>query len=164
MTNEQLLLKKLKKIGITSKDFDRMPEGLKDTILSGRMSPLMQLNVPVGDNNKVSIPMKIQLLFDKNDKLQLLTYQIHRDINNTLHLNENELDNVRKSKVIQKEFRADNERKQRYVQFDKETNSLMYRDMATVKFERKLAEMEKVKDIWLEAVRRRLPLWANRWS
>jgi hypothetical protein len=93
--------------------------------------------------------MKIQLAYDKDGKLQLLTYQIHREIDNRLGLNDNELDRLRKGAVIQKEFAEGDKRKMRYVQLDKETNSLMTRDLASVKFEEKLAEVDKVKDISL---------------
>jgi hypothetical protein len=122
---------------------------LRDKILKGELSPLMRLNVPVGDNSAVSIPMKIQLAYDKDGKLQLLTYQIHREIDNRLGLNDNELDRLRKGAVIQKEFAEGDKRKMRYVQLDKETNSLMTHDLASVKFEEKLAEVDKVKDISL---------------
>ena len=93
--------------------------------------------------------MKIQLAYDKNDRLQLLTYQIHREVDNTLKLNDIELDRVRKGDVIQKEFQEGEKRKMRYVQLDKETNSLMYRDVSTIKFEDKLQEVDKIKDIGL---------------
>jgi hypothetical protein len=149
MKTEPVPFDKFAKIGIYPKDFMRMPKDLRDSILSGELSPLMRLNVPVGDNSSVSIPMKIQLAYDKNDRLQLLTYQIHREVDNTLKLNDIELNRVRKGDVIQKEFQEDGKRKMRYVQLDKETNSLMYRDMATVKFEEKLQEVDKVKDITL---------------
>lgn len=149
MKEEKVPYGKFAKIGITRKDLEQMPEHLRETILTGRLSPLMSFNVPVGDNSRVTIPMKIQLTYDKAGKLQLLTYQIHRNIDNKLQLNANELERVRKGEVIQKEFRNGNDRKLRYVQLDKETNSLMYRDSATVKIQKKLAEMEKVKDIGL---------------
>lgn len=149
MKTEPVPFDKFAKIGIYPKDFMRMPKDLRDSILSGELSPLMRLNVPVGDNSSVSIPMKIQLAYDKNDRLQLLTYQIHREVDNTLKLNDIELDRVRKGDVIQKEFQEDGKRKMRYVQLDKETNSLMYRDVATVKFEEKLQEVDKIKDIGL---------------
>lgn len=149
MKEEPIPFDKFARIGIYPKDLERMPERLRETILTGKLSPLMRLDVPLGDNSSVSIPMKIQLVYDKNDKLQLLTYQIHDRIENSLRLNERELERVAAGDVIQKEFREGGNRRMRYVQLDKETNSLMYRDMATVKFEQKLAEMEKVKDIGL---------------
>ena len=149
MKTEPVPFDKFAKIGIYPKDFMRMPKDLRDSILSGELSPLMRLNVPVGDNSSVSIPMKIQLAYDKNDRLQLLTYQIHREVDNTLKLNDIELDRVRKGDVIQKEFQEGEKRKMRYVQLDKETNSLMYRDVSTIKFEDKLQEVDKIKDIGL---------------
>ena len=149
MKTEPVPFYKFAKIGIYPKDFMRMPKDLRDSILSGELSPLMRLNVPVGDNSSVSIPMKIQLAYDKNDRLQLLTYQIHREVDNTLKLNDIELDRVRKGDVIQKEFQEGEKRKMRYVQLDKETNSLMYRDVSTIKFEDKLQEVDKIKDIGL---------------
>lgn len=149
MTRQAVPFDKFAKIGIYPKDFERMPKELRDTILHGHLSPLMRVNVPVGDNSAVSIPMKIQLAYDKDGNLQLLTYQMHKELDNRLRLTDAELERVRKGDVIQKELREDGNRRMKYVQLDKETNSLMHRDVATVKFEKKLAEMEKIKDIGL---------------
>lgn len=124
-----------------------MPKELRDPILSGRISPLMRVNVPVGDNSSVSVPMKIQLVRDKNDNLQLIAYQVHKEIDNKLGLTDSELERVRRGEVIRKEFQEGDNRKMRYVQLDKETNALMYRDVATVNFEEKLQEVDKIKDI-----------------
>ena len=149
MKTEPVPFDKFAKIGIYPKDLMRMPKDLRDAILSGELSPLMRVNVPVGDNSAVSIPMKIQLVHDKDGRLQLLTYQTHRELDNNLKLNDTELERVRKGDVIQKEFQEDGKRKMRYVQLDKETNALMYRDVATVNFEEKLQEVDKIKDIGL---------------
>ena len=149
MKTEPVPFDKFAKIGIYPKDLMRMPKDLRNAILSGELSPLMRVNVPVGDNSAVSIPMKIQLVHDKDGRLQLLTYQIHRELDNNLKLNDTELERVRKGDVIQKEFQEDGKRKMRYVQLDKETNALMYRDVATVNFEEKLQEVDKIKDIGL---------------
>ena len=149
MKTEPVPFDKFAKIGIYPKDLMRMPKELRDVILSGELSPLMRVNVPIGDNSAVSIPMKIQITHDKDGRLQLLTYQIHRELDNNLKLNDTELNRVRKGDVIQKEFQEDGKRKMRYVQLDKETNALMYRDVATVNFEEKLQEVDKIKDIGL---------------
>ncbi len=144
MKTEPVPFDKFAKIGIYPKDLMHMPKDLRDVILNGELSPLMRVNVPVGDNSAVSIPMKIQLAHDKDGRLQLLTYQIHRELDNNLKLNDTELERVRKGDVIQKEFQKDGKRKMRYVQLDKETNTLMYRDVATVNFEEKLQEVDKI--------------------
>ena len=115
MKTEPVPFDKFDKIGIYPKDLMHMPKDLRDSILSGELSPLMRLNVPVGDNSAVSIPMKIQLVHDKDGQLQLLTYQIHRELDNNLKLNDTELERVRKGDVIQKEFKEGDNRKMRYV-------------------------------------------------
>jgi hypothetical protein len=143
MKEEPVPFDKFARIGIYPKDLERMPEDLRDKILRGELSPLMRLNVPVGDNSAVSIPMKIQLAYDKDGKLQLLTYQIHREIDNRLGLNDNELDRLRKGAVIQKEFAEGDKRKMRYVQLDKETNSLMTRDWQVLNLRKSLQRWTK---------------------
>ncbi len=59
------------------------------------------------------------------------------------------MDRLRKGAVLRKEFAEGDNRKMRFVQLDKETNSLMTRDLASVKYEEKLAEVDKIKDIGL---------------
>lgn len=140
---------KLREIGISKQSFESMPEQLKTPLLSGHITPLMSLRIATENGKMVQVPMKLQFVFDKNDNLQLLTYQIHREVDNRLRLAAAEPDSVRKGEAVFKEIRDGERRKQRYVQLDKETNSLMYRDVATVKLEKKLHEMEKVKDISL---------------
>ena len=142
-------LEKLEKLGITRQSFDAMPKELKDPLLSGHITPLMRLRIPADNGKIVEIPMKLQLAFDKSDNLQLLTYQINREVDNRIRLTDAELDRTRKGEAVLKEVKVGNERKQRYVQLDKETNSLMYRDVATVQLEKKLQDLEKVKDIGL---------------
>ena len=144
-----LPLDKLQKVGITRESFDAMPDRLKETLLSGHITPLMVLHMKADNGKTVEIPMKLQLAFDKNNKLQLLTYHINREVDNRMRLTDKELDRVKSGDSVLKEVKVDGKRKQRYVQLDKETNSLMYRDIATVKLDEKLAEMEKVKDIGL---------------
>ena len=149
MKEEPVPFEKFAKIGIFPKDLEKMPKELRDPILSGHISLLMRVNVPVGDNSSVSVPMKIQLVRDKNNNLQLIAYQVHKEIDNKLRLTDSELERVRRGEVIRKEFQEGGKRKMRYVQLDKETNALMYRDVATVNFEEKLQEVDKIKDIGL---------------
>ena len=149
MKNEQIPFEKFARIGITKKDFAQMPDPLREAILSGQLTPMLRLRVPAIHGREMEIPMKIQLVYDKNEQLQLLTYQMHRHLDNRLRLNDAELDRVRGGEAIQKEFHRGTDRTLRYVQLDKETNCLIYRDVATVKMNKKLQELEKVKDIAL---------------
>ena len=128
MKNEQIPFEKFARIGITKKDFAQMPEPLREAILSGQLTPMLRLRVPAIHGREMEIPMKIQLVYDKNEQLQLLTYQMHRHLDNRLRLNDAELDRVRGGETIQKEFHRGTDRTLRYVQLDKETNCLIYRD------------------------------------
>lgn len=142
-------LKKLEKVGITRQGFDAMPRAIKEPLLSGHITPLLRLRIPTDNGRIVEIPMKLQLVFNKSEELQLLTYQIKKEIDNQMRLTSAEMERARKGEAVLKEVKVGNERKQRYVQLDKETNTLMYRDVATVQLEKKLQDMEKVKDIGL---------------
>ena len=53
--------------------------------------------------------------------------------------------------VIRKEVDVEGERKVRFVQLDKETNSLMHRNVASIPIETELQTRDKVKDIELGA-------------
>ena len=149
MKNEQIPFEKFARIGITKKDFAQMPDPLREAILTGQLTPMLRLRVPALHGREMEVPMKIQLVYDKNEQLQLLTYQMYRHLDNRLRLNDAELGRVRGGEAIQKEFHRGADRTLRYVQLDKETNSLIYRDVATVKMQQKLQELEKVKDISL---------------
>ena len=90
MKNEQIPFEKFARIGITKKDFAQMPDPLREAILSGQLTPMLRLRVPAIHGREMEIPMKIQLVYDKNEQLQLLTYQMHRHLDNRLRLNDAE--------------------------------------------------------------------------
>ncbi len=100
MKEEPVPFEKFAKIGIFPKDLEKMPKELRDPILSGHISPLMRVNVPIGDNSSVSVPMKIQLVRDKNNNLQLIAYQVHKEIDNKLRLTDSELERVRRATTV----------------------------------------------------------------
>lgn len=52
MKTEPVPFDKFAKIGIFPKDLMRMPKDLRDSILSGELSPLMRVNVPVGTTRR----------------------------------------------------------------------------------------------------------------
>jgi hypothetical protein len=105
------------------------------------------------DNGKViEMPMKLQLDRAENGDVRLMTYQVRRDIEReNPKLTDKELELVKKGEAVKKEVKEDGVRKQKFVQLDQETKSLIMKDAAAVKISEKLREMEKVKDIGLGA-------------
>jgi len=84
--------------------------------------------------------------------VRLMTYQVRRDIEReNPKLTDKELELVKKGEAVKKEVKEDGVRKQKFVQLDQETKSLIMKDAAAVKISEKLREMEKVKDIGLGA-------------
>lgn len=80
-----------------------------------------------------------------------MTYPLRREIANELGLNQNEIQRLLSGEVIRKEVDVEGERKVRFVQLDKETNSLMHRNVASIPIETELQTRDKVKDIELGA-------------
>ena len=56
---------------------------------------------------------------------------------------------MKNGKAVRKEVNEDGVRKQKYIQLDQETKSLILKDAAAVRITEKLREMEKIKDIGL---------------
>ena len=59
------------------------------------------------------------------------------------------LQKIKAGEAVRKEIREDGVRKQKYVQLDPETNSLIIKDAHSVKISEKLKDMEKINDIEL---------------
>ena len=137
-------------LGIDHRTLLSMPKEVLEPLVDGRVTPVIQGRIDTKNGYSYRIPLKLQLVHDAGDQVQLMTYPLHKKLENTLHLNDRELERVSKGEVIHKEFiEKDDTRKMRFVQLDSETQSLMYRDMASVKFAARLKDMEKVKDIEL---------------
>jgi hypothetical protein len=86
---------------------------------------------------------------DQTGAILLMTYPIRRTIANDMKLNATELERVSHGEVIQKETNESGIRMKKYVQLDRETKSLMQKNVTQVRLTEKLCEMEKINDIEL---------------
>lgn len=145
------VLDKLKQLGINEEKLALMPDALKVPLLCGEVTPVFIANTETSNGKVIQLPMKAQFVLDDNEQVLLMTYPLRREIANELGLNQNELQRVLSGEVIRKEVDVEGERKVRFVQLDKETNSLMHRDVASVPIEAELQTRDKVKDIELGA-------------
>ena len=145
------VLEKLMQLGIDREKLELMPDGLKVPLLSGEITPVFVANMETSSGKVIQLPLKAQLVLDENNQMMLMTYPLRKKIANELNLNQNELQRVQSGDVIRKEVDVEGERKVRFIQLDKETNSLMHRDVASVPIEAELQTWDKVKDIDLGA-------------
>ena len=140
----------LQELGITKKDILAMPKDLIEPLVNGRITPLIMTRYQAENGKVVEMPMKLQLFREDDGKVNLMTYQVRKDIERgNIRLNEQEVQKLKDGGVLKREVRDNGIRKQKYVQLDKETNALITRDSASVKVLEKLREMEKIKDIEL---------------
>lgn len=143
------VLEKLKELGINERRLELMPDALKVPLLRGEVTPVFVANMGTSNGKVIQLPLKAQLMLDENNEVVLMTYPLRKDIANELGLNQNELQRVQSGEVIRKEVDVEGERKVRFIQLDKETNSLMHRNVASIPIETELQTRDKVKDIEL---------------
>ena len=145
------VLDKLKQLGINERRLELMPDTLKVPLLRGEVTPVFMANMETSNGKVIQLPLKAQFVRDDNEQVLLMTYPLRREIANELGLNQNELQRVQSGEVIRKEVDVEGERKVRFIQLDKETNSLMHRNVASIPIETELQTRDKVKDIELGA-------------
>ena len=147
--DEELPLEKFAKLGISADKVRDMPENMRSALTEGRVTPLFQAAIKTADGKVTLMPMRAQLVRDEKDRILLMTYPVRKEVENDLKLSPAELDKVKNGGVVRKEVEDEYGRRLAFVQLDKETHSLMYRSIASVRMEDQLRSQEKVKDIQL---------------
>lgn len=148
---DEIPFEKFEKLGISKQDFLAMPKELADTVVNGRVTPLMNTRIHAENGKVIEMHMKLQLTRDDNGNVLLQTYPMRKQIDNAYYLTDRELKKVEEGNVIKKEVTEDGEKKVKFIQLDQETKSLISRNVATVKLANKLRDMEKINDIELGA-------------
>lgn len=146
---DEIPFEKLEKIGIDKKSILSMPKEIIEPLLSGRATPLLRADIKTENGQTLHLPLKLQMIRDKDGKVQLLTFPVRKDLQSDIKLNSHELNRLKNGEVIKKEVMENGSRRQKYLQLDKETNSLMKRNISSVKVQERLREVEKINDIEL---------------
>ena len=141
---------KLEKLGIGRNELLDLPRDVLEPLMSGRATPLIMTHYHAKNGKVIEMPMKLQLVRDEDDSVKLMTYQVRKDIERgRVRLSDKETEHLKAGQALQKEIKEGGVRKQKYVQLDQETNSLMIRDAGSVDVVKKLRDVEKLKDIEL---------------
>ena len=148
-SSEQIPYGKFAKLGISEEKLRSMPESLRDTLMNGKVSPLIQAQIQTENGKVIGLPLKLQMVRDQAGAILLMAYPIRKTIANDMKMNSAELDRVSRGEVIQKEINENGIRIKNYVQLDRETKSLMQKSITQVGLAEKLREMEKINDIEL---------------
>lgn len=150
---EKLPYGKLALLGLDREKVDKLPEDVKHKLVSGQVTPLMQVSINARDGNVITLPLKLQMVADRNGQPALIAYpvkaELDKDRNKQLALTDAEVERLKKGEVIQKSIEQEGEKTRRYLQLDPETKSVIHRNVADIRLEQKLKDMEKVNDIEL---------------
>lgn len=154
--NAHLPYAKLEKIGINRQTAELLPQEFKRKLIAGEITPFIQisLNVENGRNlDKLNLPVKLQLVSDKNGNDVLLAYPAYREFDMARHkeysLSPFEVEQLLKGEVLHREIEVNGEKCHRFLQLDPETNSIMSIRLNEIKLEQRLHDMEMINDIQL---------------
>ena len=146
-------MEQLAKLGLDREKVEKLPQEVKEKLINGEVTPLMEVTLPARNGMVISLPLKLQLAADKDGNPTLIAYPVQRELsvdrNNELRLSQQELDALRRGDVLQKAIDINGEKTQQYLQLDPETKSIIHRRITEVQIEQKLKDMEKVNDIEL---------------
>lgn len=151
--SELLPYEKLALLGIDREKADSLPQEVKEKLVSGEVTPLMQVSISARNGNLITLPLKLQMTADKDGNPALIAYPVRAVLeterNKVLRLTEQEAERLGKGEILQKAVEVNGEKTQQYLQLDPETKSVIHRKVTDVRLEQKLKDMEKVNDIEL---------------
>lgn len=149
----RLPYEKLALVGIDRDKADKLPQEVKEKLISGEVTPLMQVSFAAQNENVITLPLRLQMAIDKTGQAVLIAYPVRRmldeDKAKELRLTSAEADHLRRGDVIQKAVDVNGEKSQRYLQLDPETKAIIHKHVTDVRIEQRLKDMEKVNDIEL---------------
>ena len=140
---------KFAKLGISKEKYLSMPKEILEPLMSGKVTPLIQAHVKSRTRTEYAVPMKLQMMRDKEGKILLMTYPVRREIVNDMRLNERELASLRQGEILRKEVNDNGVRRMQFIQMDRETKSLIKRSVGTLNLPEQMAQLEKINDIAL---------------
>ena len=151
--SNQLPYEQLAKLGLDREKVEKLPQEVKEKLIKGEVTPLMEVSLPATNGMVITLPLKLQLAADKEGNPTLIAYPVQRELStersNELRLSQQEIDALRRGDVLQKTVDIDGEKTRRYLQLDPETKSIIHRRVTEVQIEQRLKDMEKVNDIEL---------------
>lgn len=151
--SEMLPYEKLAVLGIDRKKADSLPQEVKEKLVSGEVTPLMQVSLSARNGDLITLPLKLQMTTDKDGHPALMAYPVRVELeterNKVLLLTEQEAERLKRGDIVQKTVDVNGEKTKQYLQLDPETQSVIHRKVTDIKLEQKLKDMEKVNDIEL---------------
>lgn len=146
---EEMPYQKLEKIGLTKESILNFPRTVLEPLISGRVTPLIVVTIERTNGKMYNVPLKLQLLRDREGRIDAVVYPMRKEILNDKKLSLKELESLEKGNVLRKEIKENGIRTQQYLQLDKETNSLLQKDASSLRLSDRMQDIEKIGNIEL---------------
>ena len=141
---------------LSKKDFERididvrsMPKEIKEKLLNGELTPLLEIRDQLDNGIIATMPVKLRLQRSEDGKAVLKAYPVSKDIVSDLKLTDKEQKQLQAGEVITKDVRDGNRTRTMYLQLDQETKSLLKRDVKQAEIDKRMDELEHVRNITL---------------
>jgi hypothetical protein len=140
---------KLANLGIDREKTLSMPKDLLESLMSGKVTPLVQAHVRSESGITYEVPLKLQIIRDREGKIDLMTYPVRKSLMSDISLSENERERLQQGDTIRKEINENGVRRMQFIQMDNETKSLIKRNVSNLRLPEQIAQIEKINDIQL---------------
>lgn len=141
-SEQDIPYEKLASLGLDKEKTLSMPKDVLQTLMRGEVTPLMQMQIRSRNGLQYQVPLKMQLVQDHNGCIELITYPVRKSMVYDLALQTQEKDRLSKGEVVKKEIIENGTRKMQFLQIDKETNSLIKRDVSSLSMTEQIAQLE----------------------
>lgn len=102
--SDLLPYEKLAILGIDRKKADSLPMEVKEKLMAGEVTPIMQVSINARNGSIITMPMKLQMTTDKNGAPALIAYpvraELDRERNKVLNLTQQEAERLARGEVI----------------------------------------------------------------
>ena len=128
-------------IGLSATMVDALPESVKTSLTSGELTPLILLRREMENGVVLSMPMKLRMDDTPDGGSRLLIYPMNTELKNSLNLSEKDFRSLKEGDIINVAGTLH--------QRDPETNCIVSKREKQLELDRRIAELEKVRDIEL---------------
>lgn len=71
---------KLALLGIDRGKADKLPQEVKEKLISGEVTPLLQVSIATKNGEVITLPLKLQMVADKDGQPALLAYPVRAEL------------------------------------------------------------------------------------
>lgn len=127
-------------IGLQPHVVDAMPDEVRSKLENGEMTPIINVKRDI-NGNIVKMPVKLRMEQGVSGDQELVVYPLNAEMKNSMNLSHVSFQKLEQGEVIHVNGQ--------YLQRDPETNCILKVKDRDLDLEKRLAEIEKVKDIEL---------------